>query len=67
MCLPPARHAAAGAKGRAAHLDEDGLRQILQQVPGTTVHRDLAAFADHLVGNARGGGGAVASAPREAA
>lgn len=52
--------------GRAAHLDEDGLRQILQQVPGTTVHRDLAAFADHLVGSARGGAGAVASAPREA-
>ena len=38
----------------------------MQQVPGTTVHRDLAAFADHLVGSARGGAGAVASAPREA-
>ena len=39
--------------GRAAHLDEPGLQQILEQVPGTVVHRDLAAFADHLVGKPR--------------
>jgi D-glycero-D-manno-heptose 1,7-bisphosphate phosphatase len=35
--------------GRAAGLEEEPLRQIVQQVPGTTVHADLAAFADHLL------------------
>jgi D-glycero-D-manno-heptose 1,7-bisphosphate phosphatase len=53
--------------GRAAHLDEDSLQQILQQVPGTTVHRDLAAFADHLVGSPRGSTAAPAPATRGAA
>jgi D-glycero-D-manno-heptose 1,7-bisphosphate phosphatase len=48
--------------GRAADLDEDGLRQILQQVPETTVHRDLAAFADHLIGSPRGASAAGATA-----
>jgi D-glycero-D-manno-heptose 1,7-bisphosphate phosphatase len=35
--------------GRAAGLGEEPLHQMLQQVPGTTVHTDLAAFADHLL------------------
>jgi D-glycero-D-manno-heptose 1,7-bisphosphate phosphatase len=35
--------------GRAAGLGEEPLRQMLQQVPGTTVHTDLTAFADHLL------------------
>ncbi len=35
--------------GRAAGLGEEPLRQMLQQVPGATVHADLAAFADHLL------------------
>ncbi len=35
--------------GRAAGLGEEPLRHIVQQVPGTTVHADLAAFANHLL------------------
>jgi D-glycero-D-manno-heptose 1,7-bisphosphate phosphatase len=35
--------------GRAARIDEPTLQEWLRQAPGTTVHRDLAAFADHLV------------------
>ena len=50
--------------GRAAHLDEAGLRQILQQVPATRVHRDLGALAEHLIALPRGG--AVAAAPAAA-
>jgi D-glycero-D-manno-heptose 1,7-bisphosphate phosphatase len=38
--------------GRAAMVDEATLAQWLQQVPGTVVHTDLAAFATHLVGSA---------------
>ena len=53
--------------GRAADLDDASLRQILQQVPGTTVHRDLAAFADHLVGSGRGPAGVAAPSSQEAA
>jgi D-glycero-D-manno-heptose 1,7-bisphosphate phosphatase len=47
--------------GRAAQLDDEQLRQTLQQVPGTRVHTDLAAFAefllkrDHVVDSASGG------------
>ena len=35
--------------GRAAALDEQTLRHIVQQVPRTTVHSDLGAFAEHLL------------------
>lgn len=35
--------------GRAAGLGQEPLRHIVQQVPGTTVHTDLAAFANHLL------------------
>ncbi len=35
--------------GRAVGLGDEPLRHILQQVPGVTVHADLAAFADHLL------------------
>ncbi len=35
--------------GRAAALDDQTLRHIVQQVPRTTVHQDLGAFAEHLL------------------
>ena len=35
--------------GRAAQLDEPTLARFLQLVPAACVHRDLAAFADHLL------------------
>jgi D-glycero-D-manno-heptose 1,7-bisphosphate phosphatase len=35
--------------GRAAHLDEPQLQQMLNSVPATQVHRDLGAFAEHLL------------------
>ncbi|HEX7638703.1 MAG TPA: D-glycero-beta-D-manno-heptose 1,7-bisphosphate 7-phosphatase [Burkholderiaceae bacterium] len=36
--------------GRAAAADAHTVAQWVQEVPGTVVHADLAAFADHLVG-----------------
>ena len=44
--------------GKTAALDAQQLRLMLDQVPGTRVHADLAAFADHLIGRdaeSRGG------------
>jgi D-glycero-D-manno-heptose 1,7-bisphosphate phosphatase len=35
--------------GRAAALDEAQIAHIASQVPGTEVHDDLAAFAEHLL------------------
>ena len=35
--------------GRAAGLSDDALLAITSQVPGTRVHADLGAFADHLL------------------
>ena len=35
--------------GRAAGLDAAQIQLITDQVPGTRVHADLAAFADHLL------------------
>jgi D-glycero-D-manno-heptose 1,7-bisphosphate phosphatase len=35
--------------GRAAGLSGDALHAITSQVPGTHVHADLGAFADHLL------------------
>jgi D-glycero-D-manno-heptose 1,7-bisphosphate phosphatase len=35
--------------GRARALAEDELARICEQVPGTVVHADLGAFADHLL------------------
>ncbi|HEX2542347.1 MAG TPA: D-glycero-beta-D-manno-heptose 1,7-bisphosphate 7-phosphatase [Caldimonas sp.] len=35
--------------GKAAALDDAALARVCAQVPGTTVHADLAAFATHLV------------------
>ena len=40
--------------GRAAALDAEQLQQLVNQVPGTQVHDDLPAFAEHLL--ARGAG-----------
>ncbi len=48
--------------GRAAHLDESGLGQILRQVPATRVHRDLGTLAEHLIAAPRGSAVAAASA-----
>ncbi len=38
--------------GRAALLDEAQLQDVAAQVPGTRVHADLAAFAEHLLARA---------------
>ena len=38
--------------GRAAVADDATLAQWLEAVPGTKVHADMAAFAEHLVGAA---------------
>ena len=35
--------------GKGAQLDEERLEAILERVPGTQVHADLAAFAEHLI------------------
>jgi D-glycero-D-manno-heptose 1,7-bisphosphate phosphatase len=35
--------------GRAAVADDALLAQWLESVPGTTVHADMAAFAEHLI------------------
>lgn len=35
--------------GRAAALDAQQRRHVIEQVPGTRVHADLAAFANHLL------------------
>ncbi len=35
--------------GKGARLDDEQLELILDQVPGTQVHADLAAFAEHLI------------------
>lgn len=35
--------------GRAAAFDDARVAQLLAEVPGTVVHPDLAAFADHLL------------------
>jgi len=39
--------------GKAAELDEAGIEWICRQVPGTRVHADLAAFAEHLIRSQR--------------
>ncbi|MFG6448825.1 D-glycero-beta-D-manno-heptose 1,7-bisphosphate 7-phosphatase [Roseateles sp. BYS180W] len=48
--------------GRVAHLNEAQLKELVSQVPGARVHRDLAAFAEELI---EGGaaGAAVSGAP----
>ncbi len=38
--------------GRAAELADGQLQAMLEQVPGTQVHADLAAFANHLLAQA---------------
>jgi D-glycero-D-manno-heptose 1,7-bisphosphate phosphatase len=35
--------------GKGARLDDAQLAALCAQVPGTVVHADLAAFAEHLV------------------
>jgi D-glycero-D-manno-heptose 1,7-bisphosphate phosphatase len=35
--------------GRATGLSEDLLAQMIEKVPGTTVHKDLGAFAEFLL------------------
>jgi D-glycero-D-manno-heptose 1,7-bisphosphate phosphatase len=35
--------------GKGARLDDEQLETILERVPGTRVHADLAAFAEHLI------------------
>ena len=51
--------------GRAAALDEEQLRALLQQAPGTRVHRDLPALAESLmrVGAATAVNPSAASSP----
>jgi len=39
--------------GQAAHLDAAQLEALCQKVPGTQVHDDLVAFAEHLIGEER--------------
>lgn len=41
--------------GRAEGLDAEQLRQLTAPIPGTTVHADLAAFAEHLLRRGHGG------------
>jgi len=41
--------------GKAAHMSEDEIEQLCAQVPGTTVHADLNAFADWLILHEREG------------
>ena len=49
--------------GKAAQLDEAQLAALCEQVPGTTVHADLNAFADWLIRRDREAGGKVDSGP----
>ena len=35
--------------GKAARMSDVQLAQLLQQVPGTTVHKDLGAFAEFII------------------
>lgn len=46
--------------GRAGNLDEAQLQAILHEAPGTQVHRDLAACAEHLLREAQAPSGAAA-------
>ncbi|CAN5895723.1 D-glycero-beta-D-manno-heptose 1,7-bisphosphate 7-phosphatase [soil metagenome] len=39
--------------GKGARLDDEQLRELVRQVPGTQVHADLTAFAEHLIQNER--------------
>lgn len=43
--------------GKAAALDDAGIAALCAQVPNTTVHADLAAFAEHIVQRGRKGRG----------
>ena len=52
-CRPAPRSAARRtwcAPARRPTLDPLQLRLLLDQVPGTLVHADLAAFAEHMLG-----------------
>ena len=51
-CLPHLVRTGKGARLDAAQLDE-----LCQQVPGTQVHADLSAFAEHLIRREREGRG----------
>jgi D-glycero-D-manno-heptose 1,7-bisphosphate phosphatase len=35
--------------GKGAKLSENDVQSMVAQIPGTTVHADLAAFAEHLI------------------
>ena len=35
--------------GKGAQLDDAGVQALCAQVPGTLVHADLAAFAEHMI------------------
>jgi D-glycero-D-manno-heptose 1,7-bisphosphate phosphatase len=39
--------------GKGADLDDAGIAHLLGQVPGVTVHHDLAAFADALLASSK--------------
>ena len=39
--------------GKAARLNDTQVSQLLQQVPGTQVHKDLAAFAEFVIARDR--------------
>ena len=45
--------------GKCAALDDAGIESICRQVPGTVVHADLGAFAEHLIRNERAVRGAA--------
>lgn len=45
--------------GKGALMTDAQLAQLLQQVPGTQVHADLAAFAEHLIEHERAVRGAA--------
>jgi D-glycero-D-manno-heptose 1,7-bisphosphate phosphatase len=39
--------------GKGAALDDDQLERLCEQVPGTLVHADLSAFAEHIIRDER--------------
>ena len=43
--------------GKGAHLDAAQIEALCAQVPGTQVHADLAAFAEHMIVEERKGRG----------
>jgi D-glycero-D-manno-heptose 1,7-bisphosphate phosphatase len=57
------RHLQAVRTGKAARLSEAELAELCAQVPGTTVHADLNAFAEWLIRREREADGKADSGP----